>query len=94
MPFKLSFTSWSLPACNLQEAAGIAKALGIHALDVGYFYGPALDKVKLLAEPERAADEVLELGVDLPCLYHVFGATLSERNLADPGHVDANAADV
>ena len=27
--------------------------LGIDALDVGYFYGPALDKAKLLAEPER-----------------------------------------
>ncbi len=94
MPIKLSLTSWSLPACDLSEAAGIAKVLGINALDVGYFYGPALDKAKLLAEPERAADEVLELGVDLPCLYHLFGATLSERNLADPRHLDANAADL
>lgn len=94
MPFKLSLTSWSLPACNLSEAAGIAKALGILALDIGYFYGPALDKAKLLAEPERIADEVRELGVDLPCLYHLFGATLGERNLSDPRHLDANLADL
>ena len=94
MAFKLSLTSWSLPACSLQEAAGISKVLGINALDVGYFYGPALDKAKLLSEPERVADEVLALGIDLPCLYHLFGSTLADRNLADPRHLDANVADL
>ena len=94
MAMKLSLTSWSLPACSLQEAAGIAKVLGIGGLDVGYFYGPALDKAKLLAEPERVADEVLKLGVELPCLYHLFGSTLGDRNLADPRHLDANVADL
>ncbi len=94
MPFKLSLTSWSLPACSLAEAAGIAKVLGIGALDIGYFYGPALDKAKLLAEPERVADEVKALGVDTPCLYHLFGSTLGARNLADPRHLDQNVADL
>jgi sugar phosphate isomerase/epimerase len=94
MAFKLSLTSWSLPACSLREAVGISKVLGIGALDVGYFYGPALDKAKLLAEPERVADEVRALGIDLPCLYHLFGSTLADRNLADPRHVDANVADL
>lgn len=94
MAFKLSLTSWSLPACSLQEAAGISKVLGIGALDVGYFYGPALDKAKLLAEPERVAEEVLELGIDLPCLYHLFGSTLADRNLADLRHIEANVADL
>ena len=94
MAFKLSLTSWSLPACSLQEAAGISKVLGINALDVGYFYGPALDKAKLLAEPERVADEVTALGIDLPCLYHLFGSTLADRNLADPRHLEANVADL
>src|SRR5919109_353182 len=94
MPFKLSLTSWSLPACSLAEAAGISKALGINALDIGYFYGPALDKAKLLAEPERVADEVLKLEIDLPCLYHLFGATLADRNLADARHTDQNVADL
>ena len=94
MAFRLSLTSWSLPACSLQEAAGISKALGIDALDVGYFYGPALDKARLLKEPERVADEVLKLGIDMPCLYHLFGTTLADRNLADPRHLDQNVADL
>jgi sugar phosphate isomerase/epimerase len=94
MAMKLSLTSWSLPACSLAEAAGISKVLGINALDIGYFYRPALDKAKLLAEPERMADEVKALGIDMPCLYHLFGTTLGERNLADPRHLEANAADL
>ena len=85
-----------LVAAGLQSwrSGGISKALGINALDVGYFYGPALDKAKLLAEPERVADEVKALGIDLPCLYHLFGSTLADRNLADPRHLDANVADL
>ncbi|WP_421726211.1 sugar phosphate isomerase/epimerase family protein [Bauldia sp.] len=94
MAFKLTLTSWSLPACSLREAAGIAKVLGIDGLDIGYFYGPALDKARLLAEPERVADEVLEFGVALPCLYHLFGNTLGDRNLADRRFLDQNAADL
>ena len=94
MAMKLSLTSWSLPACSLQEAAGISQVLGINALDIGYFYGPALDKAKLLAEPERVADEVKALGIELPCLYHLFGTTLGDRNLADPRHIEANDADL
>ena len=94
MAFKLSLTSWSLPACSLQEAAGISEALGINALDVGYFYGPALDKAKLLSDPEDVAEQVLALGIDLPCLYHLFGSTLADRNLADARHLDQNVADL
>lgn len=94
MANKLSLTSWSLPACSLAEAAAITRALGLDGLDVGYFFGPALDKQRLLAEPEAVADEVRELGVALPCLYHLFGTTLGERNLADPAHLAANEADL
>lgn len=94
MTSRMTLTSWSLPACSLEEAAGIARVLGIGALDIGYFYGPALDKARLLAEPEHVAEEVRELGVDLPCLYHLFGETLGDRNLADPRHRDENAADL
>jgi sugar phosphate isomerase/epimerase len=94
MTFKLSLASWSLPACSLREAAGIANVLGVGALDVGYFYGPALDKKRLLADPERVADEARLLGVALPCLYHLFGSTLGERNLADGANLEANASDL
>ena len=90
---ELSLTSWSLPACSLEEAAGIAKVLGIGALDLGYFFGPALDKAALLAEPERVAERVLGLGVALPNLYHLFGESLSDRNLADRRNIERNLAD-
>jgi sugar phosphate isomerase/epimerase len=91
---KLSLTSWSLRACTLAEAAAVAKALGVNALDVGYFYGPALDKAQLLTAPEKSAEQVRRLGIDIPNLYHLFGATLAERNLADPTHRTANEADL
>ena len=41
---KLGTTCWTMPACSLEECAGIAKALGLPALDIGYFYASALDK--------------------------------------------------
>ena len=90
---KLSLASWSLPRCTLREAADLSLALGIGALDLGYFHRPALDKAALLAEPERVADEVRALGVALPNLYHLFGASLADRNLADATHRAANEAD-
>lgn len=90
---QLSLASWSLRACALPEAVGIARALGIAALDLGYFYGPALDRAAVLADPERTAETVRALGVTVPCFYHLFGATPAERNLADPRHRDANLAD-
>jgi sugar phosphate isomerase/epimerase len=91
---ELSLTSWSLRACTIAEAAAIAKALGIGALDLGYFYGPALDKAALLAAPSRMAEQVRALGVAVPSFYHLFGASLAERNLADPAHRGANEADL
>lgn len=88
---RLSLTSWSLRGCSLTEAAGIAQVLGVGALDVGYFYRPALDKARLLADPEGLAGEVRALGVAMPNLYHLFGTTLADRNLADPASLDRNA---
>jgi sugar phosphate isomerase/epimerase len=94
MAMELSLTSWSLRACTLAEAAAIARALGIGALDLGYFYGPALDKRALLAAPDRMAEQVRALGVAVPNFYHLFGAGLADRNLADPAHRGANEADL
>lgn len=90
---QLSVTSWSFPACTLAEATAISKALGIGAIDLGYFYRPALDKAALLAQPEAMARKVLELGLPVPCFFHLFGATLAERNLADAASLDRNASD-
>lgn len=90
---KLSLASWSLRALTLDEAAAVSKAIGIGALDLGYFYRPALDKNALLADPQRAAERVRKLGIDLPNLYHLFGSSLSDRNCADPASRSQNEAD-
>jgi sugar phosphate isomerase/epimerase len=95
-PWRLSCTSWSFPACTLREVAGIARALGVGAVDVGLFYASALDRDALLASPEAVAAEVRalrELGVTPSNYYHLFGATLADRNLADPAALEANVAD-
>ncbi len=91
---KLSLTAWSMPACTLPEAAGISKALGIRALDVGLFYRSALDRRAILGKPSLAAGQVSELGIRIPNYYHLFGEGLAERNLALPGTAERNARDL
>jgi sugar phosphate isomerase/epimerase len=82
---KLSVTSWSFPHLTLDEVGGIAKTLGLDAIDVGYFYASALDKAKLLAEPEAYGAEVKAgVPVEVANLYHLFGNGLLDRNLALP----------
>ncbi len=90
---RLSLTSWSLPSCTLAETVAIARALGIGAIDLGYFYGSALDRAAILAEPEKMAEKVRGLGIDVANFYHLFGGSLAERNLADPASHDANERD-
>jgi sugar phosphate isomerase/epimerase len=90
---KLSLTSWSLPACTLQEAADLSRALGINELDVGLFYRSALDRKEMLADPQFAAEKVRSLGIAIPNYYHLFGSNLSDRNLAMPGTIEQNLAD-
>ena len=91
---QLSLTAWSLPACTLQEAADISKALGIGALDVGLFYRSALDKQEILSDPSAAAQRLKPLGVRIPNYYHLFGEGLDGSNLALPGTIDGNARDL
>lgn len=82
---RLSVTSWSFPRLTLPEAVGVARALGIAGLDVGYLHAPALDRARVLREPEAYGSEVAEgLGIEVANLYHLFGADLSDRNLALP----------
>ena len=90
----LSLTSWSLPRCTLQEAAGISQVLGIGALDVGLFYRPALSRDAILADPAGQAAMIAGLGVRVPNYYHLFGDGLEGRNLALSGTLDANLADL
>src|SRR5438552_15383457 len=80
---RLSCTSWSFPACTLPEVAGITRALGIDAVDVGLFYASSLDRDAVLQTPERAAEALRELGMTASNYYQLLGRSLAERNLAD-----------
>src|SRR5437773_12369332 len=90
---RLSCTAWSFPACTLPEVAGIARALGLDAVDFGLFYASSLDRDAVLKTPERAAEALRGLGVTASNYYHLFGTTLAERNLADAASLAANVAD-
>src|SRR4051794_35507037 len=90
---RLSCASWSFPACTLPEVVGIARVLGIGAVDVGLFYASSLDRVAVLQTPERAAAALQQIGATAGNYYHLFGATLAERNLADAASLPANVAD-
>jgi sugar phosphate isomerase/epimerase len=90
---KLSLTSWSFPACNLSEVTGIARALGINAIDLSYFYASGLNRAVLLEQPEKLAAELEALGVQASNLYHLFGDGLDGRNLALDASLPENLED-
>lgn len=91
---QLSLTSWSLPLCTLGECSAIARALNIPFLDVGYFYRSALDRRRVLEEPEGYANEVVgTIGSSPSNFFHLFGQTVQDRNLADPSSAQTNIAD-
>ncbi len=91
---RLSLTSWSFPACTLEECAGISKALGIGALDVSQFYRSGLSRAEILAEPLAVAERLGGLGVAIPNYYHLFGEGLAGQNLALPGTIGQNVKDI
>ena len=81
---KLCITSWSFPACTLQEAWDITKALGIGHIDLGLLYKAGLDRAAVLADPQAAAAKVAAMGVKPSNLYWFFGATHFEREISNP----------
>lgn len=91
---RLSLSCWSFPALTLEEVAGVGRALGIGAIDVGLFYASALDKAEILSDPLAAAEGLKTVGTDIANYYHLFGEGLDGRNLALPGTIDANARDL
>jgi len=90
---KLSITSWSFTACSLQEAWGIARAIGVNHMDLGLLHTPALDRASVISDPEGAAASVRNLGVRVSNLYWLFGDSLEERTLSDPSSRAGNATD-
>jgi len=89
----LACTSWSFPACTLQEAVGIVRALEIGALDLSFLHKPALDRKTLLGSPEALARDLDALEIKPSNLYYLFGDTPEERNLANPETLAANVED-
>jgi len=79
---KLTVTSWSFPACSLSEAWGIARALGFQAMDLGLLHGAALDRGRIIADPEGTAAGLG--GITVSNLYWLFGPDIVQNAVSDP----------
>lgn len=91
---QLSVTSWSFPACTLEESWGITNALGISHMDLGLLHGASLDRDFILNDPMAAAAKIEEIGISAANLYWLFGDTPHDRPLSDPAAHDQNMADL
>lgn len=83
-------TSWSFPQLTLKEIVGLAKALNLGGVDLGYFYKSALDRQAIIDTPEQYAQELKTYDHHFPCLYHLFGEDLYQNNIADLSALDNN----
>lgn len=84
---KLSVTSWSFPYLGMAEIGGLANVLDIPAVDVGLFYESALDKARILSDPQGYGAALRDaLPVEVANYYHLFGDGLEGRNLALPSN--------
>ena len=91
---KLSVTSWSFPQCSFEEAVGLSSLLNINAIDISYFYRSALDKAVLLQDYKQIVDQINKYEIDYANLYHLFGNSLEDRNLADTNNLNDNVTDL
>jgi sugar phosphate isomerase/epimerase len=91
---KTTVTSWSFPQLTLHEIVGLAKVLDLGGVDLSYFYRSALDLQALLGAPDKYADSIRRLDHTFPCLYHLFGTDLYDRNVADLDSVSKNIEDI
>ena len=91
---KLSVTSWSFPQCSLKESIGISKLLSINAIDIGYFYKSSIDKIKLLKDYKNIINKLNKYEIDYSNLYHLFGNSLADRNLATKDSLEQNSKDL
>lgn len=88
---KLTVTSWSFPACTLPEAWAVARALGFRAMDLGLLHRAALDRGRIIADPEGAAAGLG--GIKVSNLYWLFGADIAENAVSDPAARARNEAE-
>lgn len=90
---KISITSWSFPACSLQESWDITKALGISRMDVGLLHGATLNRSEILQDPLAAAKIISDMGINISNLYWLFGTSPQDRPLSDLDAAEKNLAD-
>lgn len=88
---RMTITSWSFPACTLNEARGVSEALGFRAMDIGLLHGPALDRQRIISAPEAAAADLD--GLTVSNLYWLFGRDIVEHAVSDPGARARNTAE-
>ena len=91
---KLSVTSWSFPQCSFKEAVGLSSILEINAIDIGYFYRSALDKDLLLKDHKSIINDINTYDIKYANLYHLFGNSLEDRNLANLENLKNNIVDL
>ena len=91
---KLSVTSWSFPQCNFKETVGLSKLLDINAIDIGYLYRSALDKELILNNYKKIIDFINKYNIDYANLYHLFGNSSEDRNLANTDNLPDNILDL
>ena len=91
---KKTVTSWSFPHCDLKESIGLSKLLSINAIDIGYFYKSAIDKKTLLSDYIRIINDLQKFDIEYSNLYHLFGNSLGDRNLANKDSLDENSKDI
>ena len=80
----LTVTSWSLPHCTLEEAIGIARALGFEAIDVSAYPGGHLNREAILKGDKGEVERVKSLGMHISNVYFTFAAGFTERALNTP----------
>lgn len=81
---KLTITSWSFPRCTLEEAAGIARALGFEAMDASAFPNGHLDHTGIVKGNVDEVKRIKRLGLTLSNIYFTFGKGFVERALNSP----------
>ncbi len=91
---RLAITSWSFPACTLEECQGIARAIGIRHLDLGLLHGAALDADRVRTDPLGTAGAVRALGISASNLYWLFGPTPEVNAVSDASAQERNLAEL
>lgn len=90
----LSLATWAFARLTLEEVSAVARAIGIHAIDISTRYKPGISKAALLRDPLASAAQLQTLGATVSNYFHHFGADTADRNLALKESIEANVRDL